>query len=161
MPAEKMILRSGSTEYEVTLEPGGLVRVNGREIPAKPARDGAVRVGGDAGSIAWAVARGETRWVFLDGRAFEFERQRPGRRRPLATHHGTLTAPMPATVRRINVSPGDRVERGATLIVLEAMKMELPVRAEAPAIVESINCREGELVQPGAPLVELEEIEDR
>jgi len=68
---------------------------------------------------------------------------------------------MPATVRRINVSPGDRVERGATLIVLEAMKMELPVRAEAAAMVEAINCREGDLVQPGAALIELDEVEER
>jgi 3-methylcrotonyl-CoA carboxylase alpha subunit len=58
------------------------------------------------------------------------------------------------------VSPGDRVERGATLIVLEAMKMELPVKAGSAAIVASINCREGELVQPGAALIELDEVED-
>jgi 3-methylcrotonyl-CoA carboxylase alpha subunit len=67
---------------------------------------------------------------------------------------------MPATVRRINVSPGDRVEKGATLIVLEAMKMELPVKAGSAAIVESINCREGELVKPGAALIGLDEVEE-
>jgi 3-methylcrotonyl-CoA carboxylase alpha subunit len=160
MPPATIILRHGARDYEVTIGPDGLVRVDGQEILLRPGSDGAARVGGGGGSTAWSVAKGDTRWVFLDGRAYEFELQRPGRRRRLASHHGTLTAPMPATVRRINVSPGDRVERGATLIVLEAMKMELPVRAGSAAIVESINCREGDLVQPGTALIELDEVEE-
>ena len=63
---------------------------------------------------------------------------------------------MPATVRRINVAVGDAVAAGDTLIVLEAMKMELPIRAGAAGTVTSIACREGELVQPGVALVEIE-----
>jgi biotin carboxyl carrier protein len=63
---------------------------------------------------------------------------------------------MPGTVIRINVVAGAVVKRGDTLIVLEAMKMELPVRAPADGIVKTVSCREGELVQPGAALVELE-----
>jgi len=62
---------------------------------------------------------------------------------------------MPATVRAIEVAVGDRVNRGATLIVLEAMKMELPIKAPADGTVVSVACRVGELVQPGVPLVEL------
>lgn len=154
------MLRHGARDYEVDIDAEGRVRVDGRDVPATAGRNGAVRIGGSPGSTAWTVSQGETRWVFLDGRVFEFEVQRPGSRRRTASHHGTLTAPMPATVRRINVSPGDRVERGATLIVLEAMKMELPVKAGSAATVESINCREGELVQPGAALIELEEVEE-
>jgi biotin carboxyl carrier protein len=41
------------------------------------------------------------------------------------------------------------------LIVLEAMKMELPVRAPADGTIARVNCREGELVQPGQELAEL------
>jgi biotin carboxyl carrier protein len=63
---------------------------------------------------------------------------------------------MPATVRKINVAPGTTVKKGDTLLVLEAMKMELPVRAPSDGIVTSISCREGQLVQPGVGLVELE-----
>jgi pyruvate carboxylase subunit B len=63
---------------------------------------------------------------------------------------------MPATVRRINVEPGATVKKGDTLLVLEAMKMELPVRAPVDGTVTSVSCREGDLVQAGVVLVELE-----
>jgi biotin carboxyl carrier protein len=66
---------------------------------------------------------------------------------------------MPATVRQIRVKTGDVVHRGDTLIVLEAMKMELPVRAGADGTVSAIRCREGELVQPGVPLIEIAGLE--
>jgi biotin carboxyl carrier protein len=62
---------------------------------------------------------------------------------------------MPATVRAIHVAPGDRVARGDTLVVLEAMKMELPLKAPADGTVASVACEVGELVQPGIPLVAL------
>ena len=77
-----------------------------------------------------------------------------GRRRSHGS--GDLSAPMPATVRRITVDPGQRVSMGEVLIVLEAMKMELPIKAPRDATVKSVACREGELVQPGVPLLELE-----
>jgi biotin carboxyl carrier protein len=63
---------------------------------------------------------------------------------------------MPATVRRIEAKPGQAVRRGDVLIVLEAMKMELPVRAPADGTIARVNCREGELVQPGQELAELQ-----
>jgi biotin carboxyl carrier protein len=64
---------------------------------------------------------------------------------------------MPATVRQIRVAVGDAVTRGETLILLEAMKMELPVRAGTDGIVARIDCAEGELVEPGRPLLEITE----
>lgn len=63
---------------------------------------------------------------------------------------------MPATVVRIIVEPGQRVSKGDVLIVLEAMKMELPIKAPRDASVKRIACRPGELVQPGVPLLEIE-----
>jgi biotin carboxyl carrier protein len=66
---------------------------------------------------------------------------------------------MPATVRRIAVAAGDTVRRGDTLIVLEAMKMELPIRATSDGVIESVSCREGELVQPGVPLIDIDELD--
>ena len=73
-----------------------------------------------------------------------------------ADEHTALAAPMPATVMTITVEPGQRVLKGDVLIVLEAMKMELPVRSPRDATVKRIACRPGELVQPGVPLLELE-----
>jgi 3-methylcrotonyl-CoA carboxylase alpha subunit len=66
----------------------------------------------------------------------------------------TLVAPMPATVIKIHVKPGDEVKKGDPVVVLEAMKMELPVRALADATIAAVCCREGELVQADATLVE-------
>jgi 3-methylcrotonyl-CoA carboxylase alpha subunit len=63
---------------------------------------------------------------------------------------------MPATVVKVLVAPGQAVRHGDTLVVLEAMKMELPIRAPGDATVKAVNCREGELVQPDRALVELE-----
>jgi biotin carboxyl carrier protein len=53
------------------------------------------------------------------------------------------------------VKIGDDVVEGETLVVLEAMKMELPLRAPKAGRVAEIRCTPGELVQPGTPLVEL------
>jgi 3-methylcrotonyl-CoA carboxylase alpha subunit len=81
--------------------------------------------------------------------------ERPSLRRAGATAGGTLTAPMPATVLKVHVHAGDRVKKGDTVVLLEAMKMELPVRSPADAMVAAVRCREGELVQADATLVEL------
>jgi biotin carboxyl carrier protein len=139
--AEPIHLRAGDTEFRVEIRDGVIV-VDGTAV--EPPRR------------AWSAADGDTRWVYLDGEVYEFEVQRKGRRKPSA-HHASLSAPMPATVLRINVAPGDTVKRGETLLVLEAMKMELPVRAPGDGIVTAISCREGDLVQPGAPLIEMDE----
>jgi len=62
---------------------------------------------------------------------------------------GSLTAPMPAVVRRVLVAAGDRVEKGQALLVLEAMKMEQPVLAPAPGVVREIAVAEGDQVEAG------------
>ena len=68
-----------------------------------------------------------------------------------------LTAPMPGTVIRVVVEPGQRVKPRETLLVLEAMKMETPVVSPYEAVVKALHVREGDQVAGGALLVELEE----
>ena len=80
---------------------------------------------------------------------------RPVRRRSSGSAAGALTAPMPATVLKVHVHAGDRVKKGDVVVLLEAMKMELPVRAPADATVVSVNCHEGQLVPADAVLAEL------
>jgi biotin carboxyl carrier protein len=158
MPASRVTLRIGESDriVEVLETPEGpLVRVDGQTFRAVVDRQ-LVRVADAPGGPAWVVNAGETRWAYYDGCVYELEVQRDGGRRS-ARHHGSLSAPMPATVRQIRVGPGDLVARGDTLVVLEAMKMELPVRANADGIVSAVLCAEGELVQPGVPLIELNE----
>ena len=103
----------------------------------------------------YALVSGGTTWVFHDGIAYEFVEQAPARRR--AAGHESLVAPMPATVIAVNVQKGAPVKRGDILVLLEAMKMELPLRAPSAGTVTAVNCQAGELVQPGSPLVEIGE----
>ena len=97
-------------------------------------------------------------WIFVDGRTYVIEDDDGA---APARAHATddqiaLSAPMPATVVAIDVTPGQEVAAGDLLVMLEAMKMELPIRAPRSGRVKSLACREGELVQPAVPLVELE-----
>jgi len=108
-------------------------------------------------SIAYAVAGRET-WVFIDGRTFLVGDTADGSpRRSHTDEEGALTAPMPATVLKINVAAGQPVKRNDVVMVLEAMKMELPIRSPRDGVVKAIRCEAGELVQPGTTLLELED----
>jgi 3-methylcrotonyl-CoA carboxylase alpha subunit len=110
--------------------------------------------------LAWVAEDDERRWVFCDGDVVVVDLVEPaaGARRRAASvpGHDTLAAPMPATVVRVVAGPGTRVAAGATVLLLEAMKMELPLRAPHDAVVSAVHCREGELVQPNVTLVDLD-----
>jgi acetyl/propionyl-CoA carboxylase alpha subunit len=67
----------------------------------------------------------------------------------------TLTAPMPGTVIRVAVAPGESVAARQPLVVLEAMKMETPVVAPYDAVVEAVLVAEGDRVAGGTVLIEL------
>ena len=102
----------------------------------------------------YAVADGDHVWVFHDGAVYQVTTE-SRTRRAAGHHHASLTSPMPATVIAVNVAPGDPVTRGQILLLLEAMKMELPVRAPAEGTVEKIHCKPGDLVQPNVSLIDL------
>jgi propionyl-CoA carboxylase alpha chain len=69
-----------------------------------------------------------------------------------ALPEGSLTAPMPGTVLRVAVEEGDRVEEGAPLLVLEAMKMEHVVAAPATGTVVALPVGAGSQVDAGTVL---------
>ena len=155
--AERLTLTHGGRDYVVELLDQTHVRVDGETVEVTREDDGIVRFGAPAIGRAWTVASSDARWVFFDGLVYEFDVSTAASPRRGAGHTGSLTAPMPATVRQILVAPGATVARGDTVIILEAMKMELPVRAPAKGVITSIHCHEGELVQPGVPLIEITE----
>ena len=66
---------------------------------------------------------------------------------------GGLTAPMPGIIRAVLAAPGERVEKGRALVVMEAMKMEHTIRAPADGTVEAVNCVEGAMTEAGTVLV--------
>jgi acetyl-CoA carboxylase biotin carboxyl carrier protein len=67
-----------------------------------------------------------------------------------------IDAHITGTVWKIEVEVGDSVEEGDTVVVLESMKMEMPVEAEDPGVVRQILCEEGQSVSEGDTLVVLE-----
>ncbi|WP_437751880.1 urea carboxylase [Sorangium sp. So ce1389] len=64
-----------------------------------------------------------------------------------------VTAPLTACVWKVDVAPGQRVEAGQRVAVLEAMKMEFAVVADVAGAVDWIGCRPGQMVSAGQPLV--------
>jgi propionyl-CoA carboxylase alpha chain len=68
----------------------------------------------------------------------------------------TVAAPMPGTVIRVEVEAGDEVQARRPLVVLEAMKMEIPVHSPFDATVSAVHVAPGDRVAGGAALVELE-----
>ncbi|HKG39880.1 MAG TPA: biotin/lipoyl-binding carrier protein [Conexibacter sp.] len=67
-----------------------------------------------------------------------------------------VEAHITGTVWRVEVSIGDSVDEGDTIVILESMKMEMPVEAEDPGVVKEIRCEEGQAVSEGDTLVVLE-----
>jgi biotin carboxyl carrier protein len=135
-------------------------------VDVRPLGSGRFQIAGTEHSrLAYAVTHGGQTWVFIEGRVHVVEsddgtndstteggtKRRSGRLDP----RQALAAPMPATVVSVSVAAGDRVRRGDVLVMLEAMKMELPLKAPRDGTVESVSCRVGDLVQPGVRLVEL------
>jgi biotin carboxyl carrier protein len=108
--------------------------------------------------LVYVAGPPDHRWAFWNGRIFRASQTAvmpEVRSRAKREAHQELTAPMPATVLKVLVTVGANVKKGETLVILEAMKMELPLRASADATVTAVGCREGELVQPETVLVEL------
>ncbi|MFT4049035.1 MAG: biotin/lipoyl-binding carrier protein [Solirubrobacterales bacterium] len=67
-----------------------------------------------------------------------------------------IEAHITGTVWKIEVKPGDEVADGDTVVILESMKMEMPVEAEDDGVVKEIKCAEGDSVSEGDILVVLE-----
>ena len=67
-----------------------------------------------------------------------------------------VEAHITGTVWKIEVKVGDQVAEGDTVVILESMKMEMPVEAEDPGKVAEIRCEEGQSVSEGDVLVVLE-----
>jgi acetyl-CoA carboxylase biotin carboxylase subunit len=69
---------------------------------------------------------------------------------------GGCLAPMPGIVRQVLVAAGDRVEKGAVMVILEAMKMEHPLVAHVAGTVKEVRVEVGQMVDPDAVMVVIE-----
>lgn len=112
---------------------------------------------GDRTWTACVDQDGARRHVTVEGLGeARLERESPGRRRRRETRQGSLSSPMPGTVVKVLVSPGDRVEAGQDLLVVEAMKMEIKVSAPVAGTVTSVRAAEGDPCDAGQVLAEVE-----
>jgi len=69
---------------------------------------------------------------------------------------GEIISPMAGKVLEVKVNVGDKVEDGDEVVVLEAMKMELPIISEESGIVKEIKCKKGDTVESGDVLIILD-----
>lgn len=100
---------------------------------------------------------GEARQLWVNGRMARYHRVRQQRGR--SGNDGSLAATIPAIVTQILVTPGDLVSAGDKLVLLESMKMIIPIQAPYAGRVTAINCAEGDSVQAGVQLIELVGVE--
>ena len=118
---------------------------------------------GDRRETVYVAGPPSDRWAFWRGQVFHIDLaslvpepvRQPGtvRRAQVAP---ALSAPMPATVIRVLVAAGSRVKKGQTVVLLEAMKMELPIRSLSDGTIAAVRCHEGELVRADQILIEME-----
>ena len=158
-----MIFSDAVGSYAVTLHhraSGYELDVGGRRLRLEGGRaaNGGLVAKLDGVSFAGRVVRaGDRLEVFLPG-----EHRVLDLHDPLAatfdaeTRGGELVAPLPGKIAAVLVEAGARVERGAPLLILEAMKMEHTIIAPARGLVAAIHCKAGDQVVEGADLIDFE-----
>ena len=152
-----LTIRLGDRAVSVAAHANGTVEIGDARFTVEAIDRGIYRV--SDGRSHWTVAVAgppESRWVSVDGHTVVVDvtddTDRGRTRRRTASHE--LTAPMPATVTKLLVAPQTTVKAGDVLMMLEAMKMELAIRAPQNGTVGAIHCKVGDLVQPGVALLE-------
>jgi 3-methylcrotonyl-CoA carboxylase alpha subunit len=112
---------------------------------------------GEATHRLRVLRQGAALTVFLGGVGYALTHQDPRAPQDSAdAGGGRVLAPMPGRVLEVLVAPGDAVQRGQVLLVLEAMKVQMRIAAPAEGVVSAVRCQPGELVEDGAELVSLE-----
>lgn len=108
---------------------------------------------------AYVSSENTKRWVTVNGQTFVLTKSFSARSRGHAGQHaqGELTAPMPGQVRAVNVGEGDAVTKGQTLLVLEAMKMEIRIHAPQDGTVKKLFVKQGQTVEREQALIDIED----
>jgi 3-methylcrotonyl-CoA carboxylase alpha subunit len=146
-------VRYGNEQWELTIG-GKAVAARGRKLDDDRF---AVELD-DRRLIASVVAVDDKRTVFLQGSTYLLLRDDPLHRVDAGDSHGSgLTAPMPGKIVALLAKPGQKVDKGTPLLILEAMKMEHTITAPAAGTVKSFCYAAGEQVSDGATLVEFVE----
>lgn len=104
---------------------------------------------------AFLFSSADHRQLWIEGKTIKYRRvETSDAREP--SGGGSLAATIPAVVLDVLVSVGEAVTDGQTLILLESMKMVMPIVAPHPGTVSALHCVKGDSVAPGVPLVVIE-----
>jgi biotin carboxyl carrier protein len=166
----RFTFQSGEREYSVELEQKGEIyiakvgdeTIEFRLLWSEPGQFSFLI--GERLVTASVASDGERRWVAVSGRTFECKAvqpnsaRAPGHSRHAAASGGErlVTSPMPGQVRAVSVEPEQIVERGQTLLLLEAMKMEIRVQAPRAGRIARLMVTPGQSVDRDQVLIEIE-----
>ena len=166
----KWVVRGGDASHEVEVEKRGnefTVEIDGKrhhlELVSVDGAVASLRFPASGRSLQITYHQGANgRWrVTVGQREFDLEVLTPAEAVEAVSAArdagpSRLTAPIPGKVVAVKVEPGDEVEPGQAMVVLEAMKMENELAAEQPAKVAAVHVGAGDTVEGGELLIELE-----
>lgn len=155
----------GDTIYHIHLEKGGddtyTITINGTayEVQATQLRSGAWLIAWEGGrEVVYTAQNGVERYAHATGRSVTLIQPSPQMRKRKRVGGGDdLTAQMPGKVVDVLVTTGDAVKKGQTLVLLEAMKMEIRVSAPHDGVIKGVYAQKGDVVERGQRLVEIGE----
>ena len=160
----KFNYRVGAELFDITLEmaAGGYRAVVAGEtyqVEIVNVQPGEIqlRVNGSQMGVDWAEDNGKI-WVGINGRSYVLEKAHADKRDVSVRGEGDslVSAPMPGRVREVFVTEGEQVDRGQTLLLLEAMKMEMRILAPRAGQVIKLKVAAGQQVDKDDVLVEVE-----
>ena len=155
---------NGTATHHVSFAFGDGAREH--SVSVKPRTDGSLDVQGEAfaetvaadDAPATVVRAGDVRYVFAPGIRVRLTCVDPfAHANADVERSGHLKAPMSGTIVAVMVEPGDTVDKGAPLVVLEAMKMEHAIVAPAAGRVGAVHFAVGDRVVEGADVVDLDD----
>jgi len=161
---QEFTLALNNVEYPIVVE-GDTITVNGRPFAVEVGDDGTVLVDGIVYDVALegdtATVGSESYAVRVSGLAAAPLAPSPAPAGPAAApaaeaSAGAVLAIMPGKIVRVMVEPGQQVEEGQPVCVLEAMKMENELRARQGGTVRAVHVKPGDDVEKDQVLVEIE-----
>ncbi len=115
-----------------------------------------LRISTHAGLKSAVVMRkGDKTLVSVDGQIFEIEKFSASRNRDGIAGSGEGRAPMPGQIVEVLVANGDQVSEGQTMLILEAMKMQQPIKSDFSGVVSDLTAKVGDQVNDGQLLVKV------
>jgi biotin carboxyl carrier protein len=146
--ADRFAVMVGNQSYEVTL-------AGDEDLPGATITPGIAPTHGGAARQASPSVRIGARTQ--ESTAATEDTSGVAQRRPASGGTGTLNAPMPGVIVELHVSPGDTVERGQTIAILDAMKMQNNIKSPRAGTIAEVYVAVGQAVGHGDPIVRFRE----